>query len=76
MIHTTYLDHFMFVKKHIYNKEKKIYNFPNIWFNLTWMMISQKELINFTINNRICALIANKNYFKFLKQKETDLNKQ
>lgn len=39
-------------------------------------MISQKELINFTINNRICALIANENYFKFLKQKETDLNKQ
>lgn len=26
----------MFVKKHIPNKEKKIYNFPNIWvyFNL------------------------------------------
>lgn len=65
----------MFVKEHIPNKEKKKYIIFQI-FNLTWMMISQKELINFTINNRICALIANKNYFKFLKQKETDLNKQ
>lgn len=57
-------------------KKKKYIIFQIFGFNLTWMMISQKELINFTINNRICVLIANKNYFKFFKQKETDLNKQ